>query len=554
MVPNLAAIGNGYWGKNLVRNFHALGVLKMVCDMRPEALEEAHAKFGVSTCHSPEAVFNNPDIHAVAIAAPAAQHYELAKAALLAGKDVYVEKPLALRVEQGQELAELARKHERILMVGHILQYHPAVLKLKELIRSGELGRIQYIYSSRLNLGKLRTEENILWSFAPHDISAILYLLDEMPVRVHATGGSYIDQKIFDTTLTTCEFQSGVMAHIFVSWLHPFKEQKLVIVGSKKMAVFDDMQKDQKLVIYSHRIDWLNRAPVAHRDAGEVIELASGEPLRNECEHFLESVITRQTPRTDGESGVQVLRVLDGCERSLRSQGIGVNLEVEAVQYFAHPTAVIDANCEIGADTKIWHFSHVMSKSRIGRNCNFGQNVVISPGVVIGDRVKIQNNVSVYTGVELEEDVFCGPSMVFTNVINPRSHIERKHEYRRTLVKRGASIGANATVVCGNTLGRYCFVAAGAVVTKDVPDYALMMGVPAVQAGWMCECGVRLSEAEQVQCLECGRHYRIENRECREVFLTESPAARPEIVVVEMPEPAASQPQILGPIPVPAAA
>ena len=554
MIPNIAVIGNGYWGKNLVRNFHALGVLKVVCDMRPEALEEAHAQYGVRTCYLPEALLGDPDIHAVAIAAPAAQHYELAKASLEAGKDVYVEKPLALRVEEGQELVELARAGGRILMVGHILQYHPAVLKLKELIRAGELGRLQYIYSSRLNLGKLRTEENILWSFAPHDISAILYLLGETPVRVNATGGSYIDQKIFDTTLTTCEFQSGVMAHIFVSWLHPFKEQKLVIVGSKKMAVFDDVQKDQKLVIYSHRIDWLNRAPVAHRDGGEVVELAPAEPLRKECEHFLESVITRHSPRTDGSSGVDVLRVLDGCERSLRSQGTSVNLQVETPRYFAHPTAVIDAHCEIGSGTKIWHFSHVMSKSRIGKNCNFGQNVVISPGVTIGDRVKIQNNVSVYTGVELEDDVFCGPSMVFTNVINPRSHIERKHEYRRTLVKQGASIGANATVVCGNTLGCYSFIAAGAVVTKDVPDYALMIGVPAVQAGWMCECGIRLSEGAQVACLECGRHYQIENGQCQEVVPVELPETAPELVVLEIPEPATSPSAVLSPISVPLAA
>lgn len=531
MIPNVAVIGNGYWGKNLVRNFHALGVLKLVCDTRPEALEEAHATFGVQTCYSPDALLANPDIQAVAIAAPAAQHHELAKACLLAGKDVYVEKPLALRVEEGQELVDLAERRGRILMVGHILQYHPAILKLKELIRSGDLGRIQYIYSSRLNLGKLRSEENILWSFAPHDISAILYLLEEVPARVHATGGSYIDQKIFDTTLTTCEFQSGVMAHIFVSWLHPFKEQKLVIVGSKKMAVFDDVEKERKLVVYSHRIDWLNRAPVAYKDGGQIIELEAGEPLRNECEHFLESVIARKAPRTDGRSGVEVLRVLDGCERSLRSQGISVSLKEKKPSYFAHPTAVIDENCEIGTGTKIWHFSHVMSGSKVGKNCNFGQNVVISPGVVIGNRVKIQNNVSVYTGVEIEDDVFCGPSMVFTNVINPRSHIERKHEYRGTLVKQGASIGANATIVCGATLGRHSFVAAGAVVTKDVPDYALVMGVPAVQAGWMCACGIRLPEGEQVQCAECGRNYQIGNGQCSET-LPEISVPEPQVVAI----------------------
>jgi UDP-2-acetamido-3-amino-2,3-dideoxy-glucuronate N-acetyltransferase len=555
MVPNVAVIGNGYWGKNLVRNFHALGVLKVVCDTRPEALEEAHAQFGVNTCYSPEAILNNPEIQAVAIAAPAVQHYELAKACLLAGKDVYVEKPLALRVEEGQELVKIAKARGRILMVGHILQYHPAILKVKELIRSGELGRMQYIYSSRLNLGKLRSEENILWSFAPHDISAILYLLDEEPVRVNARGGSYIDPKIFDTTLTTCEFQSGVMAHIFVSWLHPFKEQKLVIVGSKKMVVFDDVEKERKLVVYSHRIDWLNRMPVAHKDSGQVIQLAAEEPLRNECEHFLDSVITRKAPRTDGESGVQVLKVLDGCERSLRSQGISVALTGEVKpDYFADPTAVIDANCEIGAGTKIWHFSHVMSGSTVGRKCNFGQNVVISPGVKIGDRVKIQNNVSVYTGVELEDDVFCGPSMVFTNVINPRSHVERKHEYRRTLVKQGASIGANATIVCGSTVGRYAFVAAGAVVTKDVPDYSLVMGVPAVHAGWMCACGIRLPEAEQMTCAECGRRYEIEDGRCAEMVEEPVPDRLQEVIVLGPSIPAIENVKTILPMPVPVAA
>src|SRR6185312_6839940 len=245
MLPQIAVIGNGYWGKNLVRNFHALGVLKCVCDSRTGALQEAHAQFGVDTCSSITILLNDPEIKGVAIAAPAVQHYELAKECLLAGKDVYVEKPLALQVEQGQELVEIAEKEHRILMVGHILQYHPAIVKLKELIDAGELGRIQYIYSSRLNWGKLRTEENILWSFAPHDISAILYLLDEAPVAITATGGAYINPQIYDTTLTACEFQSGVKAHIFVSWLHPFKEQKMVIVAGNKTAVFDDVEKER---------------------------------------------------------------------------------------------------------------------------------------------------------------------------------------------------------------------------------------------------------------------------------------------------------------------
>jgi UDP-2-acetamido-3-amino-2,3-dideoxy-glucuronate N-acetyltransferase len=525
MLPKIAVLGNGYWGRNLVRNFHTLGVLKYVCDSRSEALQEAHDQFGVATCSSLDELINDYEIQGVAIAAPAAQHYQLAKECLLAGKDVYVEKPLSLRVDEGRELVEIAEAKKLVLMVGHILQYHPAIVKLKELIGAGDLGRIQYIYSSRLNWGKLRSEENILWSFAPHDISAILYLLDEVPISVTASGGSYINPQIYDTTLTACEFQSGVKAHIFVSWLHPFKEQRLVIVGAQKMAVFDDLEKERKLVIYSHSIDWLNRLPVAHKGEGQTVPLPAEEPLKIECEHFIESIVTRKTPRTDGRNGVKVLEVLDACERSLRGEAVSVQVHDAATKYFADSTAVIDGNSEIGRGTKIWHFSHVMTGSWIGRDCNLGQNVVISPGVRIGDRVKIQNNVSVYTGVELEDDVFCGPSMVFTNVINPRSHVERKHEFKRTLVRRGATIGANATIICGVILGQYCFVAAGAVVTNDVPDYALVMGVPAVQAGWVCICGDRLRETNNVNCSSCGRNYLIEDGYCRELTRTSTVAA-----------------------------
>jgi UDP-2-acetamido-3-amino-2,3-dideoxy-glucuronate N-acetyltransferase len=519
MVPrNIAVIGCGYWGKNVVRAFHDLGALRCVCDVRPQALETARERYGVQTSSSMTEVLSDRDVEGVAIAAPAVHHYHLVRQALEAGKHVLVEKPLALHLAEGRHLAEIADSHHRVLMVGHILQYHPAILKLKELISAGELGRIKYIYSSRLNLGKLRAEENILWSFAPHDISAVLYLLEEMPTRVASHGGTYIDSRVADTTLSTCQFASGVNVHIFVSWLHPFKEQKLTIVGGKKMAVFDDMEPERKLVLYSHRIDWVDRVPVAYKDDGQLVPIAKEEPLRRECEHFMECIREKHKPRTDAAGALQVLEVLDACERSLRNGGSPVELNGVEASYSSHSTAVIDSNCEIGRDTKIWHFSHLMDGAKIGARCNIGQNVVISPGVKIGDNVKIQNNVSVYTGVELEDDVFCGPSMVFTNVINPRSHINRKNEYRRTLVKRGASIGANATVVCGVTLGEYCFIAAGAVVTRDVPDYALVMGVPAAQVGWMCYCGTRLANLiPRVVCVECGRIYRIDNNSCREL-------------------------------------
>jgi UDP-2-acetamido-3-amino-2,3-dideoxy-glucuronate N-acetyltransferase len=211
--------------------------------------------------------------------------------------------------------------------------------------------------------------------------------------------------------------------------------------------------------------------------------------------------------------------VLEACEESLRNNGAPVQFAaVKPTQYFAHPTAVIDQPCEIGEGTKIWHFSHVMAGSKMGKGCNLGQNVVISPDVVIGNNVKIQNNVSVYTGCVLEDDVFCGPSMVFTNVTNPRSHIVRRHEYKRTLIRQGASMGANSTIVCGITVGRYAFIAAGAVVVRDVPDYALMAGVPARQIGWMCYCGVRLvGEGSTLRCPACQRRYELEHNACSEL-------------------------------------
>jgi UDP-2-acetamido-3-amino-2,3-dideoxy-glucuronate N-acetyltransferase len=513
----VSVIGAGYWGKNLVRNFHTLKALETVCDLHEETLNSVRNEYRVATTRDYDAVLNDSLVDAVVIAAPAAQHYELALRALRAGKHVFVEKPLALHVREGKDLVELARNRNLVLMVGHILEYHPAIIELKRLVQHGHLGKIQYIYSSRLNLGKLRTEENILWSFAPHDISVILQMLGETPVLAAAHGGSYLNPPLVDTTLSTLEFASGVKAHIFVSWLHPFKEQKLCVIGSEKMAVFDDLEPEKKLVLYAHRINWVNHKPVAERDRGQVIPLPKEEPLLKECEHFLECVLKGSHPRTDGESAVRVLEILDACGRSLNQGGAPLPVILDAPRYFAHPTAVIDQPCQIGEGTKIWHFSHIMENSVLGVGCNLGQNVVISPGVRLGKNVKLQNNVSVYTGVELEDDVFCGPSMVFTNVINPRSHINRKNEYQKTLVKRGATLGANSTVVCGTTIGRYAFVAAGAVVTHDVPDHALVMGVPAKQVGWMCTCGVRLPEGTRdATCTACGKTYQVSGDSCTE--------------------------------------
>jgi UDP-2-acetamido-3-amino-2,3-dideoxy-glucuronate N-acetyltransferase len=521
----VALIGSGQWGSNLARNLAALGVLRTISDPDPATLARFAALYpGVHLSGDPSSVFRDPDIDACVVAAPAALHFDIVRQALTAQKDVFVEKPLALTVKEGEQLVALAERQHRILMVGHLLEYHPAIATLRKLVASGELGKIQYIYSNRLNLGRIRTEENALWSFAPHDIHVIVSLLRELPLEVACQGGSYLSHQVADVTMSTMTFASGVRAHIFVSWLHPFKEQKLVVVGTQKMVVFDDaLPTEAKLQLYPHRVDWIERVPVAVKAQAERVPLDAAEPLTEECRHFIDCLVTRRRPRTDGVNGVTVLRVLEACQQSLEKGGQPVILDAPApaprAAFVSHPTAVIDSGCEIGEGTRIWHHCHVMPGARIGRNCSLGQNVFVAKDVVIGDNVKIQNNVSVFEGVVLEDDVFCGPGMTFTNVVNPRSHVSRKTEYRRTLVRQGATIGANATVVCGKTIGRYAFVAAGAVVTKDVASYALMMGVPARLSGWVCHCGVRLPLAmdkrgsETCTCPACGKTYRREGEQ-----------------------------------------
>ena len=400
-------------------------------------------------------------------------------------------------------------------MVGHILRYHPAVLKLQQLIREGALGKILYLYSNRLNIGKIRTEENILWSFAPHDISVMLALLNEIPSHVSCKGSDYLNKGVVDVTLSHFDFPSGTQAHIFVSWLHPIKEQKLVIVGSEKMAVFDD-NAHNKLLLYPHRVEWKNRIPAVIKAEAEVVPLANQEPLRAECQHFLDCTTTRTAPLTDGVEGLRVLKVLDACQRALRNGSASVdesllNTETSERPYFVHKSAYVDEGAQVGSSTKIWHFSHVMKGARIGEGCIIGQNVNIDGGAIIGNNVKIQNNVSVYTGVVVEDDVFLGPSCVLTNVSNPRSQVNRHSLYETTVLKRGCSVGANATIVCGIQVGRYAFIGAGSVVTKDVPDFGLVVGNPARQIGWMSRHGHRLKTTNSeglMICPETGYRYR----------------------------------------------
>lgn len=328
----LGLIGLGTWGKNLLRNFSNLPECEVLvcCDQKKEQLEKIqniYPKF--KFVQNYKEVLKDKDVDAVVIATPPDSHFEIAYQAISFEKDVFVEKPMVLKVEEGEKLLKVAEDKKRILMVGHIMEYHSAVLKLKEYVKDGELGDVFYLYATRVNLGKVRDIENALWSFAPHDISMILFLLGKEPKTVTATGQCYLQKKkgIEDVAFLTLHFDDGVMAHIHVSWLDPHKERKLTIVGNKKMAVFDDMRSAEKIWIYDKGVD----TKLDYNTYGEYLSLRFGdilipkidssEPLKAECQHFIQCVNDRNTPRSDGKDGLRILKVLEAAQRSLEKGG-----------------------------------------------------------------------------------------------------------------------------------------------------------------------------------------------------------------------------------------
>ncbi len=332
----IGLIGCGAWGKNLLRNFANLPgcTLLTCCDESPKQIERLCPSYpGIKFTQDHKEITENPNLDAVVISTPPATHFELCKAAILADKDVFVEKPLVLEVKQGEELVRLAEEKKKILMVGHIMEYHAATLKLKEYIDKGELGRVYYLYSTRVNLGKVRDIENALWSFAPHDISMILFLLDKDPVTVTATGECYLQKEIEDVAFMTMHFADGVMAHVHVSWLDPHKDRKLTIVGEKKMAVFDDTKSAEKIWIYDKGVetkqDYSTYGEYLSLRFGDVVipRIPATEPLKTECQHFIECVQSRKTPRSDGRDGLRVSKVLDAAQRSLKMGGAPVKVE-----------------------------------------------------------------------------------------------------------------------------------------------------------------------------------------------------------------------------------
>lgn len=513
---DVALIGCGTWGKNLLRNLGER--VGMVCDPNEETRDWVFSRWagGYAVGWGMADALRIPSIKAVVIASPPDKHYTHASLALSAGRHVFVEKPMAMTVEQGEQLAQLAKDKGLVLMVGHLMRYHPGFLRLQRLIEDGELGRLRYLYAVRGKLGGLRREPNVLWSFAPHDISMILALVGRMPAMVQALGGAYLHDGVPDVTATSLDFE-GVQANLFVNWLHPYKEQRLVVVGEKGIAVFRDGAGADTLMVYPYEVD--NGEPVG--DEPKRIGVIKQEPLAREMGHFLTCIDYGDEPVTNAAEGLRVLRVLAAAQEAMEHGGAvfpNMNLgrqsdgpeDTEAMDHTwlpvdwetvgecpppriefhlrrcepkqdgpgvrIHPLAEVETD-DIGDGTTIWRWTHVMPGAKIGRNCMIGQGCFIGRDVVIGDGCRIQNGAQIFEGVTLEDRVFIGPGVVFTNDSYPRAGIRTIPE--GTLVKSRASIGANATILSGVVIGEGAMVGAGAVVTKHVEDVSTVVGNPA---------------------------------------------------------------------------
>ncbi len=326
MKKNIAVIGCGHWGKNLVRNFAELGILAAVCDPIDDLAKSYAEQYNVSNL-SLDAILNSPSIEGVVLAVPAPLHASMAIEAMNVGKHVYVEKPLAMNRIEGETMIASAKKHGVQLMVGHLLQFHPVFMAVRGLVESGDLGSLSYIYSNRLSFGKVRSEEDVIWSFAPHDISMILSLIGQEPELVRTESSCILQPDIADTATVHIEFKSALKAHISVSWLHPYKEQKLVVIGNNAMAVFDDTKPwSEKLALYRHVVNFNGEITNLQKSEVEYIEVSYSEPLKNECEHFSNVVRGKVFPLTDGNEGLKVLKVLSAASLS-ESNNVAVRLD-----------------------------------------------------------------------------------------------------------------------------------------------------------------------------------------------------------------------------------
>lgn len=473
----IAIVGAGYWGKNLIREFYNLNVLDMVIEQDENLLNEIKNNYNIKTSSNIQDVLNKNYITGIVIATPSETHYTIAKQCLDRNKNIFIEKPFTLDYNKSLELHNLSIQKNLKIMVGHILHYNLYIIKLKSLLKNNTIGQIKSIVTNRFSYGKIRSNENVLWSFAPHDISLIYSLLKNSSNQEPLLNIKYIDSKTHCSNISESNIfleSNNIKVNINVSWLKPYKESSITIVGTKGILYFDDVKKTLSLTKYN-----LLKQNILINDYIT--------PLKNECLHFVNCLINNKIPYTNSFEALYGIRLIENIinHNNYNLDPISIsehNNPINSNDYYLDSTSIIDNNTTIGKNTKIWHYTHVCESSIIGQNCNIGQNCYIGKNTIIGNYCKIQNNVSVYDGVICEDYVFLGPSCVFTNDLNPRVEYP-KNSYKKTYIKYGATIGANATILCDLTIGRYALIGAGSVVVRDVPEYAVMVGNPAKQIG-----------------------------------------------------------------------
>jgi len=487
----LGLIGGGYWGKNLIRTFNSLDVLKTICEINDEIIEKYEVDYpNLTITKYFDDMLNDDEITMICVSLPAQMHYEFGIKVLQAGKHLYVEKPITLNVLEAEKLNLYAKEHNLICMVGHLLHYHPAIATIKEILTSNVLGPIKHITSNRKSHGIYRTYENVLWSFAPHDISIALSLCNgthDDVQNLSCNGTTYVSKGVHDIVNMSMTI-NDIYVNINVDWNSPYKEQRLSIACENGLILFDDVEKFDKLKIINNHVQMNNDIPVANKTESRVQEVDySISPLTHECVHFINCCTTNVQPITCSEEGINVLKVMLQADKLLMSHD-------KTIQPFTkHVTSDVDNDVSIGNNTKIWRWCHIGKGAIIGDNCSVGQCCFIAG--TIGNGCKLQNNVSIYKGVKAGNNVFFGPSCVLTNDINPRCEYSKNGQYMETIIEDGVTIGANATIICGHTIGKYALIGAGAVITKDVEPYSIMAGNPAIRIGTIDECGNRILDS-----------------------------------------------------------
>ncbi len=525
----IAVIGCGKLAKELIKVFNELGVLKSVCDANISNLSCHDENLNnLQTSTSFDDILMDPSITGIVIAHPFENHGDLARKALIAKKHVYLCRPLVVVDETKKELLSLAKMHNRILMVGKNLSKYPAYTFLKEIVSSGELGTLKSIYSSRLSTGAIGHDENILWSFSPQYISMIIGLAGQMPEFVAATGANYYHSNMADLTSSFMHFPSGLRAHSFVSWLHSEKEQKLVLVGDKKIAVFHHKQTPgQKLYIYPHQISWDTNIPVPQKTKADIVNIYPNELLHDDCQSFLNKITDQSTYAEISKEGEHVLEVLNASQLSANQDGKKIYLSRDQHPIKGYATSPV--------------FDPLLMEDRVGKIITFvdikkslkpefmasyqfqddiqrasqENEVSFLPFQHLtedGKGCRINNNISIYKDLILESELHNHSSQDFSTTHAEDSLTSARNDVQLTIIKKGATLGANCTIARGRTVGEYAYVGAGAVVLDDVPAHALVVGNPAKIKGWLCRCGNRLrfSRDDKSSCASCLFRYIVE--------------------------------------------